>query len=296
MAEEQHPKVGDIIQLTDDDKLSKKILRLGDEDGVCAVAGQTIEVNYEGRLEDGKVFDSSYTRDEPFSCKIGIGQVIKGWDIGMCTMKLGEKAEFTIHADYGYGEQGAGGDIPGGATLIFIVELLTIEGQLPVKMIKECITETEKLKNEGNAFFKAGKIAEAETKYAEAYTFSSTVSVDNADLNKLKLVVLQNLSNMQLKQNNWKEAVTNCSKALAIDSQAMKALFFRSQAFYKGGQWADACSDIKAAVKIDLQNKALRDHWELCKKALAEHNQKQAGNMKNLFGGGLYEEKIVPVE
>ena len=293
---EDTPKLNEIINLTEDGKLTKKILRFGDEDGVTPVAGQEVEVNYCGTLEDGKQFDSSYDRNEPFKVTIGEGQVIKGWDIGICTMKLGEKCELNIHADYGYGEQGAGADIPAGATLIFTVELLTCDGKHPVAMVKELITETTTLKNAGNDLFKAGKIQEAADKYREAYTFSSTVSADSADLKALQLVCLQNLSNMCLKTGDNKMAIHNCTKALEIDSGAVKALFFRSQAYHKNGQFAEACDDVKAAVKLDLQNKSLRAHWEVCKAAIAEHNKAEAAKMSNFFGGDMYDDKPKHVE
>lgn len=80
--------------------------------------------HYTGKLPNGSVFDSSVSRGRPFQFTIGIGQVIKGWDVGMASMKVGEKAVFTIAPDYGYGAAGAGGVIPPNATLLFEVELL----------------------------------------------------------------------------------------------------------------------------------------------------------------------------
>lgn len=81
-------------------------------------------VNYEGRLEDGTVFDKSSDRGEPLKFIIGTGQVIKGWDIGIMAMQLGEKAELIIKSEYAYGKIGAPPKIPGDATLIFMVEVL----------------------------------------------------------------------------------------------------------------------------------------------------------------------------
>ena len=89
--------------------------------------GQTAVVHYTGKLTNGTVFDSSVTRGTPFEFPLGAGMVIKGWDLGVDGMKVGEKRILTIPADLGYGARGAGSAIPPNATLIFEVELLGIK-------------------------------------------------------------------------------------------------------------------------------------------------------------------------
>ena len=86
-----------------------------------------VVVNYTGKLEDGSIFDSSLNPGrEPFSFTLGVGSVIKGWDIGVKGMKVGGKRQLTIPSELGYGDKGAGNVIPPGATLIFEVELLEV--------------------------------------------------------------------------------------------------------------------------------------------------------------------------
>jgi len=86
--------------------------------------GDLVKVHYKGQLLDETVFDSSYKRNEPIEFKVGIGQVIPGWDEGIMLLKKGDKARFVIPSNLAYGESGAGGVIPPNATLIFEVELL----------------------------------------------------------------------------------------------------------------------------------------------------------------------------
>lgn len=104
--------------------LRYKILREGK--GERPEKGQNVSVHYEGALTDGKVFDSSYLRNEPIQFAWGVGQVIPGWDEGIGLLREGEKARLIIPSYLAYGSAGAGGVIPPDAVLIFDVELLRI--------------------------------------------------------------------------------------------------------------------------------------------------------------------------
>jgi len=95
--------------------------------GAEVKSGDTVAINYVGTLEDGTKFDSSYDRGQPFETQIGVGAVIKGWDLGVPGMKVGGKRRLSIPSALAYGERGAGGVIPPNANLIFEVELVSVK-------------------------------------------------------------------------------------------------------------------------------------------------------------------------
>ena len=105
------------------------VLKVGT--GELAKSGDTVAMNYTGTLENGTAFDSNvdpkFSHVEPFVFTIGAGQVIKGWDLGIDGMKVGEKRKLVLSPDFAYGASGAGGVIPPNATLTFEVELLAIK-------------------------------------------------------------------------------------------------------------------------------------------------------------------------
>jgi FKBP-type peptidyl-prolyl cis-trans isomerase len=104
-----------------------QIEKLVEGTGKEAKSGSVVSVHYTGWLTNGKKFDSSVDRGQPFSFTLGKGQVIKGWDQGVATMKIGDKIKLTIPPELGYGARGAGNVIPANATLVFEVELLDVK-------------------------------------------------------------------------------------------------------------------------------------------------------------------------
>ena len=110
--------------ITTESGLQIEELKVGE--GALADAGQFVSVHYTGWLTDGRKFDSSKDRDEPFEFPLGRRNVIAGWDEGVQGMRVGGVRKLTIPPQLGYGARGAGGVIPPNATLVFEVELLDI--------------------------------------------------------------------------------------------------------------------------------------------------------------------------
>ncbi len=130
IAEERATKEGELESLaagfeTTDSGLRYQIIQKGT--GKKAEKGDKVSVHYKGQLADGTVFDSSYKRNQPLDFKVGVGQVIPGWDEGICLLNVGDKARLVIPSDLGYGSAGAGGVIPPNATLVFDVELVGVK-------------------------------------------------------------------------------------------------------------------------------------------------------------------------
>ncbi|KAL4659980.1 peptidyl-prolyl cis-trans isomerase FKBP2-like isoform X2 [Arapaima gigas] len=116
-----------VVNGGDKKKLQIGIKKRVDNCPIKSRKGDVLNMHYTGKLEDGTEFDSSIPRNQPFTFTLGTGQVIKGWDQGLLGMCEGEKRKLVIPSELGYGDRGAPPKIPGGATLIFEVELLSIE-------------------------------------------------------------------------------------------------------------------------------------------------------------------------
>lgn len=119
--------VPEVVPGAEKKKLQIGIKKRVDNCPIKSRKGDVLNMHYTGKLEDGTEFDSSIPRGTPFTFTLGTGQVIKGWDQGLLGMCEGEKRKLVIPSELGYGDRGAPPKIPGGATLIFEVELLSIE-------------------------------------------------------------------------------------------------------------------------------------------------------------------------
>lgn len=286
------------VELTKDGGVVKEILEEGT--GEQPKSGDSVEVHYRGTLEDGTEFDCSYKR-EPLSFKAGTGMVIKGWDLGILSMKVGEKAKLTIKSSYGYGDAGSPPKIPGGATLIFEVELVSVnkdnadddtdEDQTDEQLMENCKNQ----KAEGNELFKKGELMDALAKYREAIMSLDDLEDDStAEAKESRKLINLNIATVTKKMEKWQEVVKATSNALEIEENNVKGLFFRAIANRHLKEFELATEDLKAAIKTSPNDKALRNEFATMKEEKKKYLESQKGAFEKAFAGGLYSEKKEP--
>jgi len=275
------------IQLTEDGKLTKKILQAGSGDS--PTENQDVEVHYTGKLTDGTKFDSSVDRNQPFKFSLGVGEVIKGWDLGVASMKKGEKAVFTIHSDLGYGDAGSQA-IPPKATLIFEVELLSFQDKPKSKWDfsdEERRIEASKFKEEGNTYFKAGNYQEAQVKYEQTIDYLD--SDTSAEAKALKIPTYLNLSAVCIKLSEFAKAIQNAEAALKLDQNNVKAYFRLAQAKSNFGLLEEAKTCLRKALQVEPGNKEISQELAVVVDKLAKAKEKEKKVYGNLFKQSYYD-------
>jgi peptidylprolyl isomerase len=297
----------DWIDISGDGGLRKKILMAAPDDAEGPPPnGYEVSAHYTGRLQsDGSKFDSSVDRGTPFKFTIGSGQVIKGWDKGFATMKIGEKAILECSPDYGYGANGSPPKIPANATLEFEVELLGFKEKLKEKweMSPEERSDCAKrLKTEGTEFFKLQKYADACLKYEDAANYAVDEGISGNDVpeeeREIYISCWLNAAMCHIKTKEWTESIHACNKILEMDSEKsnIKALYRRGYARLKSGFLDEAKEDLMAAYKIENSNKDVRKALAELKEIIAANKQKEKATFGGMFSKvDMYKEKSGPL-
>ena len=270
--------------LTGDGGVSKQILHPAAEGAECPPPGARVFVHYTGALAANNVqFDSSRSRGQPLQFKLGVGAVIKAWDVAVAAMKQGEVALVYCRSDYGYGWEGSPPKIPSDAALKFEVELLGWK----VKDKDDC-TDSEKLAHgqemraEGADLFKRAEWMEAREKFVEGAEYLDEVPhKDEGDAHSALLSCLLNAAQCDLKLGEWAAAIERCDKVLALDASSVKGLYRRGVAYGEMGRPAEAAADLLRACKLEPQNREVRGAYERAKAAHAEARSAD----KAAFGG-----------
>jgi len=264
-------------------------------------SGSKVKTHYIGTLvSDGSKFDSSIDRDDPFEFTIGQGQVIKGWDKGFASMKVGERAKLTIRSDYGYGDSGSPPKIPANADLNFEVELIDFteyndkeehpdgKKQKWDMDVEEKKAEAEKLKQEGTELFKKQDYENAAEKYTEAAEYlnddedgeDTSVSDDSKELYKN---CWNNAAMCLLKIKRYGDTVSACSSVIKVDENNVKALYRRGVANMYFENFSQAKKDLMYARSLDSNNKAVNKACSDLKKAMAAAKEKEKNMFANMF-------------
>jgi len=283
--------------------LFKKITKEGT--GESPTPFSNVRAHYTGTLLDGTKFDSSRDRGQVFNFTIGRGQVIKGWDEGFASMKVGECAVLTCRADYAYGESGSPPKIPGGATLQFDVELLGFAKAKNTMSPEERMAEALEYKNKGATFFKAKDFQQALEQYDEALSFLPGADEDDnfsdesdevdkpkeADDGEFAGKALENKIKLQLnaslclfKLQDYTGAVERGEAVLALDENNIKALFRIGSAQLESGNFDASKAVLKDALKLDPGNKDVVRTLSALKKKIKEQKAKEKAAFGGIFG------------
>lgn len=281
--------VSDVMK---DKKVMKKILKEG-EGYERPDDGTVVQVKLIGKLEDGTIFvKKGHEEEPPFEFKIDEEQVIDGLDRAVKTMKKGEVALVTIQPEYAFGGSESQQDlatVPVNATVYYEVEMIsfTKEKESWDMNTQEKIEAAGKKKEEGNAWFKAGKYERASRRYEKAAKFieydSSFTDEEKQQSKVLKISCKLNNAACKLKLKDYKEAEKLCSKVLELDGQNVKALYRRAQAYIQLVDLDLAEKDIKRALEIDPDNRDVKLEYKILKDKVREYNKKEAQFYSNIF-------------
>ena len=271
----------DFVNISEDGGLRKKILREGDATTLSPPSGSSVDVHYVGRLTDGTVFDSSRDRNAPFAFTLGQGQVIRGWDMGVATMKLGELCELECSAEYAYGEHGSPPKIPPNATLIFEVELLDYTEK--VEGDKERLGVAKKKKERGNEKMVKKEYASALVAYDKGLDVLDMVSVsDREDVDEdekemrreaktLKTTLKLNRCQCLLNLERYQDALEACNEVIRMDPRNVKAVYRRGLSRMHLGDYEQAETELSRSMDSYTQLKENKELNMLLERIRREH-------------------------
>ncbi|KAK9664517.1 hypothetical protein RND81_14G047800 [Saponaria officinalis] len=281
-----------VSEVTTDKKVLKKILKEG-EGYDRPNDGAVVQVKLLGKLQDGTVFvKKGFEEDPPLEFKVDEEQVIDGLDRAVTTMKKGEIALLTVQPEYAFGASGSIQElatVPPNATVFYEIEMVsfTKEKESWDMNTPEKIEAATKKKEEGNTLFKAGKYERASKRYEKAVKYieydSSFEDEEKKQAKALKISCNLNAAACKLKLKEYKQAEKLCTKVLELDSNNVKALYRRAQAYIHLVDLELAETDIKKALEIEPENREVKMEYRLLKEKVKEYNKRDAQFYGNIF-------------
>jgi peptidylprolyl isomerase len=285
------------IKLTDDAGVQKTIFQEGHGD--TPKDGEEVEVHYIGRLiSDGKVFDSSRDRNSTFKFVLGEGKVIKGWEIGVASMKKGERCDLKLSPEYAYGDRGAGKSIPGNSTLLFEIELINFYEKLKSKHemdLPEKIFNAKMLKADGIGLFKEKRFEEAAAKFDEGHSYLEGVSEHDNSTEAIELSVslLLNMSNCYNNLKKWELTRSKSTEALKLSANP-KIHYYRGIAHANLDTFDLAEDDFKKLCEqVPLDDPGVTYLRSTIDERQKEKAQREKALFKNFFKTSVYDDKPV---
>ena len=308
----QNATVGQQVNLTEDGGVKKTIITAGS--GAYPLKGQRVKfrptstrlsvyththtnthahshrVHYTGTLaSDGSKFDSSRDRNHMFEFTLGRSEVIKAWDLGVATMRIGERCTLTCAPEYAYGAQGSSPSIPPNSTLIFDVELFEAkpkEKEVWRMSREEKLAAASEKKELGNALFKSGDFKPAFTAYEDGWKYVEHLSglkQESADID-IKVTLLLNQAACCLKTREYSEAIKKCTNALELQPRSSKGLYRRGQAHAALFDYDAARADYQSGLELGLDDAGV---FEKALTALeleqAEAKSKERDRLRRMF-------------
>lgn len=290
-----------VEDITGDGSVLKKILVEGsgyETPDECT----KVKAKLTARLEDGTVFENKTSDEDLVEWTIDNDEVVPGLDLALRKMKKSETALITIKPEQAFGSvavEKSLATVPANSTVVYEVELVSFDAEKSTYAMSaaEKLESAEAKKADGNALFKIGKLSKALKRYTKGISALdsdhdfSTEQKTQAKTLKIALQVNQAAVNLKLK--DYTAVKECCSKALELESQNIKALFRRAQAFVALGDIDDAEKDLKKIIEIDPQNRDARAEFKKVKAAQKEAFKKESKIYGNMFSrmqekGDLY--------
>lgn len=281
--------------ITEDGGVKKKTLLEGTGD--YPSDGLEVQVYYLGKLQsNGNVFDQTRSGN-PFSFTLGEGSVIKGWDLGVKTMRKGEKAEFILAPEYAYGDRGIS-DIPPNATLNFEIELIDFGPKAKSKYemdYPEIIAIAKKAKEEGIKLFQEKKFEEAILRFDDGLSHLEAIdkSQQTDESNELTVSLLLNISNCSNNLRQWDRTLKNIDKVLQIKEHP-RCYYFRGVAETHLENFENAKADLEKLKKLVPETEPGVNYLKnLIDEKQKEKEKREKSLYKSFLRGPIYDD--VPV-
>ena len=281
-------------KITDDGGVLKKILK--DGIGSIPVEGNEVKINYEAKYQ--KALYDKNEDNKPLSVKIGAHQGIKGLEIAIKTMKVGEKARYIFRPEYAYGNTKPHPFIPENATIKYQIELLEIVGRDAVidsMYYDDKVAKAKQIKEEGVEKFKAGNYKEAKEKFEEAVKyldkFENKSNENEREGCQLYQSVLTNLCNCCNKLQEYYKLISHANLALKINNELPKVFYFRAIGYIQTAEFESAEKDMKSLEKLLTEEQRKTAGLDYLT-SLMEKKKVQFNSQRKKFSKGAFKHDV----